>query len=58
MEFLDDGGGIYLLSHQPETRVEQNYVHDLNASATSGMRPVVPIYLDNNVEETTVRSRF
>jgi hypothetical protein len=54
MQFLDDGGGIYLLSRQPGTRIEQNFVHDLNASATSGNRPVVPIYLDNMVEGTTV----
>ncbi len=54
MEKLDDGGGIYLLSKQPRTIIMQNYVHEMHSSATAGRRPVVPIYLDNNVQRTTV----
>ncbi|MGL5860888.1 MAG: right-handed parallel beta-helix repeat-containing protein, partial [Phycicoccus sp.] len=55
MTLLDDGAGIYLLSNQPGTVVEQNYVHDLERSQWAGSAPVAGIYLDEGSSGMTIR---
>ena len=47
MQMLDDGGGIYTLSKSPDTRIHDNYVHDLVRSSWAGSFPIAGIYLDN-----------
>ena len=46
MQLLCDGGAIYTLSLQPNTRIVGNYLHDLRRSPWAGPWPIGAIYLD------------
>ncbi len=47
MKVLEDGGGIYILSAQPGTVVEGNFIHDIIRNLFTSYSPVAYIYLDN-----------
>ncbi len=46
MSFMADGAGIYTLSKQPGTVIQDNYIHDLVRSPWAGHSPIPGIYLD------------
>ncbi|NMG11034.1 right-handed parallel beta-helix repeat-containing protein [Brasilonema sp. UFV-L1] len=55
MNTLDDGGGIYTVSNQDNTLIENNYIHDLARSRWTPNYPIVGIYLDQGSGGITVR---
>ncbi len=51
---MSDGGGIYTLSHQPNSQIVKNYIHDLKtASSFQGTRNAA-IFLDEGTGGYTV----
>jgi parallel beta-helix repeat protein len=46
MNFFDDGAGIYTLSKQPGTMINENYIYDIAPSAWASGSPIAGIYLD------------
>ena len=55
---LTDGGGIYLLSRQDNTIIENNYISLSPASQSSDFDFVAGIYLDKGVSGVVVKNNF
>jgi hypothetical protein len=54
MQLMEDGAGIYTLSHQPGTEIYGNWIHDITPSAFI-QRPIVRgIYLDEGSGGITI----
>ncbi len=54
MELVEDGAGIYTLSHQPGTEIHGNWIHDITPSPYI-QRPIVRgIYLDEGSGGITI----
>ena len=53
MKELNDGGGIYVLSKQPDSTISNNYVQQMTAGKSGG-----GIYLDNGTQNYTVSSNL
>jgi hypothetical protein len=54
MQLVEDGAGIYTLSHQPGTEIHGNWIHDITPSPYI-QRPIVRgIYLDEGSGGITV----
>jgi hypothetical protein len=56
MQLHDDGAGIYTLSRQPGTVIEENYLHDIARSRWAGSYEIAAIYLDEQTSGVTVRN--
>lgn len=54
MTVMADGGGIYTLSKQFGTIIQENYVHDILRSPWAGHSPIAGIYLDEGSNGITV----
>ena len=58
MKLLSDGGGIYLVSYQPETMIYNNYISDMRLSEWATFKFFSVIYLDNGVGGVNVFDNF
>ena len=56
MNLLDDGAGIYTLSKQPGTLIEENYISDLTRNPWAGNYEITALYLDEQSEGITLRN--
>ena len=57
LNMMDDGGGIYTLSQQPGTLIEENYIHDLpRPTQTAGIFEFGGLYLDQGSNFITMRN--
>lgn len=56
MNLLDDGAGIYTLSKQPGTLIEENYISDMTRSPWAGTYEITALYLDEQSEGITLRN--
>jgi len=56
MNQMADGGGIYTLSKQPGTVLEENYVYDIIRSPWAGGSNISAIYLDEGSNLITVKN--
>ncbi|WP_141504065.1 right-handed parallel beta-helix repeat-containing protein [Paenibacillus luteus] len=55
VNMMADGGAIYTLSKNSNSRIQDNYIHDLYRNKDTGMTyPVRGIYLDQGSEEFTI----
>jgi hypothetical protein len=54
MTAMADGAGIYTLSKQPGTVIDENHVHGLARSPWAGDAPIAAIYLDEGSSEIMV----
>lgn len=56
MLLLDDGAAIYSLGRSDDSKIHDNYISNIVASAYSGGNPIAGIYLDNGSANKTVES--
>ena len=54
MQLLDDGAAIYTLGRSDNSKIHDNYISNITASAYSGGNPIAGIYLDNGSANKTV----
>lgn len=55
VKLMSDGAGIYTLSWQPNSRIENNYIHDIGYNPATQPAPVCAIFLDEGSEGFTVK---
>lgn len=56
MNLLDDGAGIYTLSKQHNTLIEENYISNMVRSQWAGYYEIAGLYLDEQSENITLRN--
>lgn len=56
MQLLDDGAAIYSLGRSDGSKIHDNYISNITASAYSGGYPIAGIYLDNGSANKTVEN--
>lgn len=56
MNLMDDGAGIYTLSKQPGTLIEENHISNIVRNSWAGYYEISGLYLDEQSEGITMRN--